>query len=111
MFACCYTKHNPKSKRRPNSHYEVKTHENLVIFFHGISTEFSVFFHLIFMAKVNGEKHMKNFEIAHEIPLNISHFMGHENFGTNLKSVKYPWIYHGILMGFDSDCINNEVLI
>ena len=54
-----------------------------------------MFFHLIFMAKVNGvfmdfhpEKRMKNLEISHEIPLNISHFMSHENLGTNLKSMK-----------------------
>lgn len=77
-------------------------------FFHGISTEFSVIFHWIFMARVNGffmdfypEKHMKTFWISHEIPLNISHFRAHENFGIKLKTMKYPWIYHEILIGID----------
>lgn len=77
------------------SHYEMKTHENPV----NIFMVYSQVFHMFFMAFswINSpgfswvryhEKAMKKPLICHENPLNMAHFMAHENSYHVVKPMK-----------------------
>ena len=83
--------------RKGELHYELKTHENLVIFFTGYWWHFQDFFYRIFEVKLkafswdNHEKSMKVMK-SHENLVKI--FMTHEMSQIIFKAMKYSWKSH-----------------